>query len=240
VSSLRSFLSLWLALSLPVFLGGCVGLVIGGAVAGSAAGGYVAGQERGVTGQFDDIRTKTNVELALAAMKPPLPGGIDVGVYEGRTLLTGTAATPEAKAAAGEAARRVAGVRALYNEIEVRAPETVWDGAKDAWITTELRSRLAFDKEIRSLNYAIETVYGSVYLLGSARTKGELDRATAWARNIPGVRRVVSFVEIRPGAALAQVAPPPASGEAWRTPGSAYPAPAAPAPVEVHRLSSSR
>ncbi len=235
MSRFRSFVSLMIALSSPILLGGCAALVVGGAVAGAGAGGYVAGQERGVTGQFDDVKTKTHVQLALAGLKPPLAANIDVLVYEGRTLLVGTAATPEAKELAGETARRVAGVRALYNELEVRAPETVWADTRDDWITTQLRSDLTFDKEIRSLNYEIETVDGSVYLLGSARTKGELDRATAWARDIPGVRRVVSFVEIRPGASLAQGAPPAPPASA---PAAASPGPVAPAPVEVHKLSS--
>lgn len=230
-------------LSVPVSLGGCAGLVVGGALAGSAAGGYVAGQERGITGQFDDVKTKTQVKLALAAVKPPLSADIDVGVYEGRTLLTGTAATPEAKEEAGEAARRVASVRALYNELQIGPPESIWQDTSDSWITAELRSRLAFDKEIRSLNYEVTTVKGSVYLLGSARTKGEFDRTTAWARNIPGVRQVVSFVEIRPGASLAQAAPPAAGAAARSSPQSPNPAPVTStpvtsAPVEVQKLSS--
>ncbi len=236
MSNGRSFLYFSIALGLPILLDGCVGIVVGGAVAGSAAGGYVAGQERGVTGEFDDARTKTDIELALAALTPPLPAAVGVNVYEGRTLLTGTASTRQAKEEAADTARRVAGVKALYNEIEVRPPESIWAEARDSWISTELRSDLTFDREIRSLNYTVKTVDGAVYLLGSARTKGELDRAAAWARNIAGVRRVVSFVEIRPGASLAQEGPPAAA----KAPSPATsPPPAEPAaPIEIHKLSS--
>ena len=61
-----------------------------------------------------------------------------------------------------------------------------------------MRSDLVFSN-IRSVNYTVETVDHSVYLIGSARSEAELDHATDLARNVRGVRRVVSYVEIRPG-----------------------------------------
>jgi osmotically-inducible protein OsmY len=71
-------------------------------------------------------------------------------------------------------------------------------------ITARLRSEFALDVDIRSGNYTIETENGSVYLIGSARSQGELDRANRIARYIPGVQRVVSYVELRPGTPVAE------------------------------------
>ena len=59
----------------------------------------------------------------------------------------------------------------------VASPEGMWDDAKDSWITARVRSEMVIDPDIRSVNYTIETANGSVYLIGSARSQGELDRA---------------------------------------------------------------
>jgi hypothetical protein len=98
------------------------------------------------------------------------------------------------------------------------------DDARDTWVTTRLRSALTFDPAIKSLNYTIETVNGVVYLIGSARGQGELDRVTNHARNLPNVRKVVTYVDIRPGEprpVMPATAPPPADAPpagSWTAP----------------------
>ena len=92
-----------------------------------------------------------------------------------------------------------------------------------------------FASQVRSVNYTIDTVNGSVYLIGSARTQAELDRVTEAARNVPDVKRVVSYVEIRPGAPVAAqpgAPPPPASAQMPDAP----PPPRRPTAVEVQKL----
>jgi osmotically-inducible protein OsmY len=222
-------------LALPIALGGCPLAIVGG-VAAAGGAGYAANQERGAGGAVSDFTIKTNIQRAWLQANPKLQGDVDVTVYQGRVLLTGKAPTPEMKAEAQQLASTVKGVRTVYNEIEVAPPETVWNSAKDAWITSEVRSGLIFNSQIRSDNYTVETVDRSVYLIGSARNQVELNAATTVARYVPGVKRVVSYVEIRPGAAAgaapaAALAPPPA-GEP-----SAGAATAAPTtPVEAQKL----
>jgi osmotically-inducible protein OsmY len=216
--------------------------IVGGLAAAGGAG-YAADQERGVTGTASDFSIKTNIQTAWAKSDPQMAAHLDVTVYEGRVLLTGTAPDPQIKAAASQIARSMPGVRAVYDEVEVSPGETVWNSTKDAWITSEVRSGLVFSN-VRSVNYNVETVDRSVYLIGSARSQAELDHATNIARNVAGVRRVVSYVEIRPGAppgsetAAAPPGPPP-SAEAGPPgpPGPEVPPNAAPTTaVEVQRL----
>jgi osmotically-inducible protein OsmY len=118
--------------------------------------------------------------------------------------MAGRVGTPQMKTQAVQLASRIAGVKALYDEIEVAPPRDAWDATKDAWITARLRSEFVLDVDIRSGNYTIETENGSVYLIGSARSQAELDRANRIARYIPGVQRVVSYVELRPGTPVAE------------------------------------
>lgn len=233
MARLHRGLALGLAVALPLALGGCVGAVVVGGLAAAGGAGYVAGQERGVDGVASDFAIKTDIAKAYAETDPRLQAGITATVYHGRVLLTGRVPSPEMKTAAVEIARRNPHVRVVHDEIEVASADGFWDGAKDAWISTQIRSEMLADAHIRSVNYTIETENGSVYLIGSARSQGELDRATRIARHVPGVKRVVSYVELRYGAPVAAGGPallPPAG------PGPERPRVGPRAPIEVQKL----
>ena len=237
MSELRAVVCLVSVLSLPVALCGCPAAIVGGLAAAGGAG-YSANQERGITGTFDDVTIKTGIQDAWLKTNPLMQRDFTVTVYEGRTLLTGMSPNPELRAQAAQIAGQIPGVRAVYNEIEVAPAEGAWASVKDTWISSQIRSNLVFASQVRSVNYTIDTVNGSVYLIGSARTQAELDRVTEAARNVPDVKRVVSYVEIRPGAPVAaqQGAPgaPPAPASA-RAP-EAPPATAPATGVEVEKL----
>ena len=230
--SFRPTIGVVLILVLPLSLGGCPAAIVAGLGAAGGAG-YTANQERGTGGTVDDLKIKTNIESAWLQTNPLMQRDLNVTVYEGRTLLTGTAPSPEFKAQAKEVASRVPGVRAVYDEIEVAPDESAWDSAKDTWISSRVRTELAFNPNVRSVNYTVETVNQSVYLIGSARSQAELDIATTAARTTPDVKRVVSYVDIRPGVPVAArpAAPPPSSA-----PGPGAPAAAPATPIEVDKL----
>lgn len=239
MSSFRPIIGVALMVSLPVALGGCPLAIVGGLGAAGGAG-YAANDERGVHGSVDDFAIKSNIQKAWTQANPLLQT-LNINVYEGRVLLTGAAPTPESKVQAAEIARQVPGVRAVYDEIEVTTPETAWADAQDTWISSRLRTELAFTPDLRSGNYTIETVNGSVYLIGSARSQAELDNATSVARNIPDVKRVVSYVEVRPGVPVAQQQPlptalPPSSAPPANLQGAAPPMAAPTTAVEAQKL----
>jgi osmotically-inducible protein OsmY len=228
----RNVLGGLLILALPFALGGCPAAIVGG-IAAAGGTGYAANQERGAGGSVDDFTIKTNIQSAWMKANPLMQTNLTITVYEGRTLLTGTAPTPEFKAQAKEIASRVPGVRTVYDEIEVSAPESAWESTKDTWITSRVRTELAFNPDVRSVNYTIETANKSVYLIGSARSQAELDIATNAARTTPDVKRVVSYVEIRPGVPVAAKPGPPPLANA---PSPAAPAAAPATAVEVEKL----
>ena len=232
MSSFRQIIGSVLIVGLPVALGGCPAAIVAGLGAAGGAG-YAANQERGTGGSVDDFKIKTNIQSAWLNTNPLMQRDLNVTVYEGRVLLTGAAPDPQFKAQAKEVASRVPGVRAVYDEIEVAPDESAWESAKDTWITSRVRTELAFNPNVRSVNYTIETVNKSVYLIGSARSQTELDTATTVARTTPDVKRVVSYVEIRPGSPVAaQNASPTSSGAS----SPAAPTAAPTTPVEVQKL----
>lgn len=223
-------------LLLSPLLGGCAVAVIGGMAAAGGAG-YEAAQERGVNGTFDDMNLHSRISNALNNQY----GNINTTVYDGKVLLTGSSPTPQGRGQAEQIAR-AQGASAVFNEITVGPDEDPTDYAKDSWITAQVRSDLMFDSDIRSPNYSIETDRQSVYLLGSARSQAELDKATQLARYVPGVQRVVSYVDVRYGSPTggapptAQAGPPTGSYRSAPTYASPPARSTSNAPIQVQRL----
>jgi osmotically-inducible protein OsmY len=205
---LTPLISVCCAVIICVGLDGCAGALLVGGLGAAAGGGYMAAQERGANGTYNDFNVKTSIEQGFLQINPLIQQGVTTSVYDGRVLLTGRAPTAEVKTEAIRIARAVPGVRAVYDEIEVAPLEGVWDNAQDTWITARVRSALVLDPDIRSGNYTIDTENGSVYLIGSARSQYEFDRAVRIARYVPGVKRVVSYVEFRSGLPVAGVPKP--------------------------------
>jgi len=176
-------------------LGGCASaLVGGGAVVGTAA--Y---QERGVQGVARDMATATRMRTNLLNAGEDFVMGVGVEVYEGRLLLTGTLPNEGMQAETVSMAWKTEGVKDVINEIQT-GTSSLRDMAKDAWITTQLHSKITLDKKILAINYSVETVNGIIYLIGIAQNQVELNRVIAHAKTIGYVKRITNHVRVKKGA----------------------------------------
>lgn len=189
----NSVLALVLAAAAGPFLAGCGPLVLGGA----AVGATVVAQDRPVKQAVSDTAIHASIDKKLLQHDRNLFQQVDISVMEGKVLLTGLVPEPKNRLEASRIAWQANGVQEVINEIEVKDKSTLSDAARDTWITTKLRSRITFDKNIRSINYTIDTVNQRIYLTGIAQNQAELDRVMAYARNIDYVRGVVSYVRVK-------------------------------------------
>lgn len=187
----RAVLLLFLLIA-PV-LGGCAGAVVG---AGAGAG-VAASQERGIEGALKDSRIRAEINYFLLNEDPVLHQALSLGVYEGRVLLTGIALSADKRNQAVSTAWRATGVKEVINEIIIDPTGKTDSFARDTWITAQLRSKLLFDKKVVGINYSIDTVRETVYLLGVAQSREELDHVLNIARNIQYVRRVINHVRVK-------------------------------------------
>ncbi|NQV57392.1 MAG: BON domain-containing protein [Rhodospirillales bacterium] len=179
-------------LSAALLLNGCAMLV------GAGAGvGVAAVQERGIKGRASDLKIQGLVLKEFISSGIKMPAVIDVEVYEGRVLLTGSTTDTALADAAAKLAWKIEGVQDVINEIQFNDKASTANYSKDAWVTARLMAQLTVDGEILSVNYAIETVNGVVYLIGIAQSKKELERVIARASALEYVRRVVSHVRIK-------------------------------------------
>jgi osmotically-inducible protein OsmY len=158
----------------------------------------VALQERSAGHTVDDttIRTKLNAIYASKDFKD-LFWNVDIRVNEGRVLLTGNVNKPETSVEAVRVAWTVDGVKEVINELQVNDKSGLWDYAKDVWIEQQIRTRALFAKDVRSVNYSVQVVNATVYLMGIAQDQAELDRMTYIARTTKGVQKVISHVRLK-------------------------------------------
>ncbi len=175
-------LLLLLTLGLVPMLSACVV----GAVSGAAS------KERTMGRSVDDASATMSVRTRLR--RHGEMGGVSVEVADGLTLLAGYVTTPELRIDAERIAWSAPKVIQVANEIEVRGKKGFWAGTKDKWISTRVRTRIFSDRAVRSTNINIETRNRVVYLLGLARSEGEIERIVAHARLVPNVKQVVSYM----------------------------------------------
>jgi osmotically-inducible protein OsmY len=125
-----------------------------------------------------------------------MPARLGLTVYEGRALITGIVPDATERAEAVGLAWQVEGIKDVINEMQ-EGGGGMEAFTRDSWISTQLKSRITFDREIYAVNYTIETVNGVVYLIGIAQNQAELDRVVAHARDLAYVQRVVSHVRVK-------------------------------------------
>ncbi len=159
----------------------------------------VVGAISGATSKQRSIGRSVNDSSATISLNTRLRRhggmkGVSVEVADGLALLAGFVQTPEHRLDAERIAWSAPKVIKVANEIEVRNSKGWWSGAKDRWISTQVRTRIFADQAVRSTTINIETRNSVVYLLGIARSQGEIERIVSHARLTPNVKKVVSYM----------------------------------------------
>jgi osmotically-inducible protein OsmY len=167
------------------------------AIGAGATVATAASEERGLGGAVSDAAIQTEINTLWLEHDFDMYRSVDLAVREGRVLLTGAAPTPQARLDAVRLAWQAEGVRAVLNEIEVDDTSTLVDEAADDIIARKLLTRLLLDRRIRSINYTVEVVNGTAYLFGVAQDRDSLERAVSYARDMRGVRNVVTHVRVK-------------------------------------------
>jgi osmotically-inducible protein OsmY len=182
---------IFLALPALSMVSGCAPAIVAGA-AGTAA---VAHDRRTFGAMIDD----ENIELkasAIVGTDSELRGLVHINVasVNGIVLLTGEAATPEARDRVLTLVRSVNGIRRITNEMRITEPSSLGSRSKDLLITSAVKSRFLVTKGLDPTRAKVVTENGTVYLMGIVN-HAEGDLAGELAATIDGVERVVKIFE---------------------------------------------
>ena len=139
------------------------------------------------------IETKTKVNLKRAG-EPLSEQNIVVVSYNGNVLLAGQVASEDIKSQAGNIAERIRHVRHVHNELEVVGAGSTLARVNDSWITTKVKTRLAFAGDAPAGRTKVVTENGIVYLFGLL-TKEESEAVVARVQKVYGVQKIVKIIE---------------------------------------------
>lgn len=145
----------------------------------------------------NDIGALTQLKRTLLFDRSYDYSDVDLTLYEGRLLLTGTMRAEEGRRQVVENAWKADGVKQVIDEIIVGEKTSFGQGVADSRIEAALRSKIVRDDDLRSGDYKIAVSGGVVYLIGVTRDQATLDGALIHAREIGGVSRVVTHVVFR-------------------------------------------
>ena len=170
---------------------GCLGV----AATGTAFSG-VAAQDRRTPGSYIDDELIELTVLAAIGEDAGMASQTHVNAtsFNALVLLTGEAPGESLRDRVTEIARNIASVRAVQNEIALKAPSTLVSRTSDTLLTVKVKLALVQATNVNATQVKVVTERGSVYLMGLLR-QDEADRATEIARRVPGVRRVVKVME---------------------------------------------
>jgi osmotically-inducible protein OsmY len=182
---------------LSLLLSSCVAAVSTGVI----GLGINSAKDKTVGEALDDttIDTKIKKEFISKGFKN-LYAKINVEVVKGKVIYTGYVDNEEDIITAIDIAWNQKGVKEVVNELSVDENRRKFEAsqyAKDSWITTQIKSKLFLNRDIKFINYTIVTTRNVVYLMGIAKSEEELEKVANIAASIKGVEKVISHVTLK-------------------------------------------
>ncbi len=154
----------------------------------------VALDPRSLGTQIDDSIMQKNVGARLVILNSNYFLSIKAKVLDGRIFLTGKVDNPEEKLKITKVAWETEGVRSVRNDIKVREDFNFKQSAKDLLITSQLRTAIILNKNIKATNYNIDTYKKKIYIYGIALTKEEREDVIKEAKAITDVKKVIASI----------------------------------------------
>ena len=174
-----------------VLLSGCVGVSSQGIF---GTGVSIALDPRTVGTQIDDSIMQKNLTGKMVIKDKKYLISVKSKVLDGRIFLTGKVDNPEEKLQLTKLAWEIKGARSVRNDIKIKEEFNFQRSAKDILITSQLRTALIFNKNIKATNYQIDTYKKKIYVYGIALTSEEKDLVISEAKEILDVEDVIASI----------------------------------------------
>ncbi len=174
-----------------LFLNGCIGASSPGVF---GTGVTIALDPRTLGTQIDDSIMDKSLEARLLTMNKEYFLNVKSKVLDGRIFITGKVDTPEEKLKITKLAWETKGARSVKNDIKIKEQFNFQQSAKDLLITSQLRSAMIFNKQIKAVNYNIDTYKKVIYIYGIAESKEEKDEIISEAEQILDVENIITSI----------------------------------------------
>ncbi len=172
-------------------LSGCVGVSSKGLF---GTGVSVALDPRTLGTQIDDSIMQKSLAARILSKDKKYFLSVKSKVIDGRIFITGKVDSPEEKLQITKIAWETKGTRSVRNDIKIKEEFNFQQSAKDVLITTQLRTALIVNKNIKATNYQIDTYKKKIYVYGIAQTSEEKDLVISEAKEILDVENVIASI----------------------------------------------
>tara|TARA_B100001121_G_C18590284_1_gene574254 strand:+ start:277 stop:870 length:594 start_codon:yes stop_codon:yes gene_type:complete len=176
---------------ISIILSGCAGVASKGIF---GTGVSIAFDPRTVGTQVDDSIMQKNLSAKIILLDKKYLLTVKTKVLDGRIFLTGKVDNPEEKLKLTKLAWETSGARSVKNDIKIKEEFNFKQSAKDILITSQLRSAMIFNKNIKATNYQIDTYKNKIYVYGIALTSDEKDLVISEAEEILDVEDVIASI----------------------------------------------
>ena len=174
-----------------IILSGCTGVGSKGLV---GTGVSVAFDPRTVGTQIDDSIMQKTISTKIISIDKKYFLSVKTKVLDGRIFITGKVDSPEEKLKITKLAWESRGVRSVRNDIKIKDKFNFKQSAKDLLITSQLRTALILNKDIKATNYQIDTYKKKIYIYGIALTSEERKIVIKEAKEILDVDNVIASI----------------------------------------------
>ena len=176
---------------LGVFLSSCAGVSSKGIF---GTGVSIAFDPRTVGTQMDDSIMQKNLTARILVKDKKYLLAVKSKVLDGRIFLTGKVENPEEKLQLTKLAWETKGARSVRNDIKIKEEFNFKRSAKDILITSQLRTAIILNKNIKATNYQIDTYKKKIYVYGIAITSEEKNLVVSEAKEILDVEDVIASI----------------------------------------------
>ena len=170
---------------------GCVGVSSKGLF---GTGVSVALDPRTLGTQIDDSIMQKSLTARILSKDKKYFLSVKTKVIDGRIFITGKVDGPEEKLQITKIAWETKGTRSVRNDLKIKEVFNFKQSAKDILITTQLRTALIVNKNIKATNYQIDTYKKKIYVYGIAKTSEEKDLVISEAKEILDVENVIASI----------------------------------------------
>tara|TARA_Y100000590_G_scaffold91692_1_gene103620 strand:+ start:3403 stop:3993 length:591 start_codon:yes stop_codon:yes gene_type:complete len=174
-----------------LLLNSCVGSSTSG-VFGS--GVSVALDPRTLGTQIDDSIMQKNLQARLALFDKKYLIKLSVKVLDGRIFLGGKVDAAEEKLKITKMAWETKGARSVKNNIEIKKKFSFKNFAKDVLISSQLRTALILNKNVKAANFNIDTINQKTYIFGIAHNEEEKKEIIQEAKQIVDLEELVTSI----------------------------------------------
>ena len=181
----------FVAIFLVVLLNSCVGSSTSGVF---GTGVSVALDPRTLGTQIDDSIMQKNLQARLALLEKKYLINLSVKVLDGRIFLGGKVDEPEEKLKITKMAWETKGTRSVKNNIIIKQKFSFLNVAKDVLITSQLRTALILNKNVKAANFNIDTINQKTYVFGIAHTEEEKKEIIQEAKQIVDLKEIVTSI----------------------------------------------